>query len=582
MLVGSYNNLLVFFSLVVAILASYTALDMASRVTTAPGRASHWWLAGGACAMGIGIWSMHFVGILAFSLPIPLGFDPAITLVSLMIAIASSAFALWIVCQKTLPWLRLGLASILMGIGIAGMHYTGMAAMRMVPAIRYVPLLFILSIVIAIIASAAALWIAFNLRLNLPKVRLWRMGAAVVMGFAIVGMHYTGMAAAQFPLGSICGAAQSGLNAGWLALLIIIVTLAVMAIALIISVLDFRLESRTNEYNANLRIAAIAFDSQESLMITDANEVILRVNQAFTKHTGYTAEEAVGQTPRLLKSGRHNADFYHAMWESIQRTGTWQGEIWDKHKNGKIFPKLLTISAVKRDDGVVTHYVGSHIDITDRRQAEDALVESQASLDIAIRSASMGVWSFDLVANKRHYDDLTCRLLGIDPVTFAGTAEEVFRAIHPDDREAVRSKLAQAIEQNVSYEPEYRVVWPDGSIHYIATRGRLVCDDQGQPLKLHGVVFDITEQQEAQDKIRSLAFYDSLTGLPNRRLLTDRLQQALVSSARNGLVGAILFIDLDNFKTINDTLGHALGDSLLQQVAARLTSCVREEDTVAR
>lgn len=178
MLVSNYNGLLVFFSLAVAILASYTALDMAGRVATAQGRASRWWLVGGACAMGTGIWSMHFIGMLAFSLPIPLGFDPAITLLSLMIAIVSSVFALWIACQKTLPLLRLGLASALLGLGIAGMHYTGMAAMQMVPVIQYVPSLFILSIVIAIIASGAALWITFNLRLNFPQVRLWRIGAA--------------------------------------------------------------------------------------------------------------------------------------------------------------------------------------------------------------------------------------------------------------------------------------------------------------------------------------------------------------------------------------------------------------------
>lgn len=243
---SSYNSLLVLFSLLVAILASYTALDMAGRITHAQGRAAHWWLVGGASAMGLGIWSMHFIGMLAFSLPITLGYDPAITLLSLLIAIASSAFALWLVCQNELPWMRLGGGALLMGAGVTGMHYTGMAAMRMSPGIQYIPSLFILSVVIAIAASGAALWIAFNLRRHSSRVRLLRGGAAVVMGFAIVGMHYTGMAAAQFPLGSVCGAVRDGVNPGWLALLIIIVTLAVLAMALVISVLDLRLESRTS------------------------------------------------------------------------------------------------------------------------------------------------------------------------------------------------------------------------------------------------------------------------------------------------------------------------------------------------
>jgi diguanylate cyclase (GGDEF)-like protein len=246
MFASSYNGLLVLFSLLIAILASYTALDMAGRISSAQGRAASWWLAGGACAMGTGIWSMHFIGMLAFSLPIPLGYDPAITALSLLIAIASSAFALWLVARNELPWSRLVCGAVLMGAGVAAMHYTGMAAMRMAPGIQYVLSLFILSVVIAIVASGAALWIAYNLRRLSPRVRSLRAGAAVVMGFAVVGMHYTGMMAAQFPLGSVCRAARDGGgDTGWLALVIIIVTLAVLAIALIISVLDLRLESRT-------------------------------------------------------------------------------------------------------------------------------------------------------------------------------------------------------------------------------------------------------------------------------------------------------------------------------------------------
>ena len=252
MYVSSYNPLLVAASLFVAILASYTALDMAGRITTAQGRAARWWLAGGASAMGVGIWSMHFIGMLAFSLPIPLGYDPVITLLSLLIAIASSVFALWLVCQENLPWSRLSLGAILMGLGIASMHYTGMAAMRMLPLIHYIPWLFILSIIIAILASGAALWIAFHLRRPRTRVRRYRAAAGVVMGLAIVGMHYTGMAAAQFSLGSICGAALRGVNTGWLALLVIIVTMAILAIALIISVLDMRLESRTSKLAVSL------------------------------------------------------------------------------------------------------------------------------------------------------------------------------------------------------------------------------------------------------------------------------------------------------------------------------------------
>jgi diguanylate cyclase (GGDEF)-like protein/PAS domain S-box-containing protein len=205
---------------------------------------------------------------------------------------------------------------------------------------------------------------------------------------------------------------------------------------------------------SELRVAAVAFDSLEGMMVTDANAAILRVNSAFTKITGYTAQEVIGQTPRILKSDRHDAAFFREMWETIHRTGGWQGEIWDRRKNGEMYPKWLTISAVKGENGAVTNYVGAHHDITDRKNAEE--------------------------------------------------------------------------------------------------------------------------------RIKELAFFDALTRLPNRTQLLDRLRKAIAFSARSDTCCALLFIDLDQFKTLNDTLGHDKGDLLLQNVAQRLATSIRENDTVAR
>lgn len=277
MLVGSYNVLLVAVSWFVAVLASYTALDMAGRIATARGRTVYWWLAGGATAMGLGIWSMHFVGMLAFRLPIPLGYDLPITLASLMLAIALSAFALWLVGQSRLPLPRLGGGAVLMGLGVASMHYTGMAAMRMSPGIHYDLGLFTLSIVVAILASGAALWMAFRLRQHSRHVRMLRAAASLVMGLAIVGMHYVGMSAANFPVGSVCGAASSGVSAEWLAVVIVLATMAVLGIALLTSLLDFRMEVRTSMLansleEANQELAYLALhDSLTKL----ANRVLL-------------------------------------------------------------------------------------------------------------------------------------------------------------------------------------------------------------------------------------------------------------------------------------------------------------------
>jgi diguanylate cyclase (GGDEF)-like protein/PAS domain S-box-containing protein len=203
-----------------------------------------------------------------------------------------------------------------------------------------------------------------------------------------------------------------------------------------------------------MRIAAVTFDTQEAIMITEQDGKILRVNQAFHDITGYAEAEVVGQNPRFLQSGRHDATFFQAMWTDLLNTGKWRGEIWDKRKNGEIYPKLMTITAVRDDKQQVTHYVAVFRDISNRKQSEQA--------------------------------------------------------------------------------------------------------------------------------IHQLAFYDPLTKLPNRRLLLDRLQQAMATGMRNGRHGALLFLDLDHFKIINDTQGHAMGDRLLIEVARRLRVCVREDDSVGR
>jgi signal transduction histidine kinase len=245
MLPGYYEAPLVIVSIVVAIFASYTALTLASRVSRAAGSSSLWWMVGGAFAMGTGIWSMHFIGMLAFRLPIPLGYDLGMTIASWVLPVVVSVGALWQLSQPQLGVKRLLLSALLIGAGINLMHYLGMAAMRMQPAIVWDWRLVAASVLIAMGAAAAALWMAFRLRdESRPNVVLTRVGAAVVMGMAIVGMHYTGMAAANFPDGSICLSAQGGFSLTQLALLVTLATAGVLTIALLTAVFDARLEAR--------------------------------------------------------------------------------------------------------------------------------------------------------------------------------------------------------------------------------------------------------------------------------------------------------------------------------------------------
>ncbi|USU19624.1 putative bifunctional diguanylate cyclase/phosphodiesterase [Paraburkholderia fungorum] len=238
---SSYNFWLVAISFLVAALASYTALDLTGRIfMLASVRLRRAWRLGGAAALGVGIWSMHFIAMLAFSLPIPLGYDFATTAFSLGLAIGVSYLALVVTTQARLTPLRLVAGGVLMGFGIAGMHYTGMAAMQMAPGIHYRPAWFAASLVIAIGASTAALWMARALSNDDERhVVRKRFGAALVMGVAISGMHYTGMAAAEFLPGAVCGAAK-GVNAEWLATSVILFTFAILIVTLMLSRFDAR------------------------------------------------------------------------------------------------------------------------------------------------------------------------------------------------------------------------------------------------------------------------------------------------------------------------------------------------------
>ena len=287
MVSASYSPALVLISLCVAILASYTALDLSGRIATARGRTVYLWIGGGALAMGFGVWSMHFIGMLALQLPLALGYDLGLTLWSLLVAILSSGFALWLVSQPRLPALQLLFGALIMGAGISAMHYSGMAALRMQPGIDYDPALFGLSLVIAVGASAAALSIAFRLRRQTPYVRLMRGGAAVIMGLAIVGMHYTGMAAANFPIGSFCGAAIDGLSGNGLDNLVLVSSLAVLVIALLTSIFDARLDARTAALADSLTLAN---EELTQLALHDTltglpNRILLadRIGQAMSK-----------------------------------------------------------------------------------------------------------------------------------------------------------------------------------------------------------------------------------------------------------------------------------------------------------
>jgi len=244
MLNGSYDLATVAVSILVAVFAALTAFELANRIGSAQGEAGRYWLAGSGFAMGLGIWSMHFTGMLALALPVPVAYDVSLAALALAVAVGCSVAALALV-HRGVPRGGLPLAALMMGAGIAGMHYLGMAALRMEPALVYQPGRLAVAVAVATVLSGAALALSRWVHSEAPQVPLYRLAAAAVMGAAIAGMHYVGMSAVRFPAGSVCMALGAGLSNEWLAATVTLVTTGILAMALVVAVLDARLESRT-------------------------------------------------------------------------------------------------------------------------------------------------------------------------------------------------------------------------------------------------------------------------------------------------------------------------------------------------
>jgi diguanylate cyclase (GGDEF)-like protein/PAS domain S-box-containing protein len=252
------------------------------------------------------------------------------------------------------------------------------------------------------------------------------------------------------------------------------------------------------------------------------------------------------------------------------------------HKDGHLIDVSLSIAPVFDSTGRVNATMVTIADITQRKLAEQALRDSEARLRLAMEAAQMGMWYWDIETDLFTYSDGLGPLFGLERDAPLIPYPELQLLLHDEDRPLFLATMRHAVKEGAGFQLDYRVVWPDGSVHWIANRGQVLRREDGRALRLVGVAMEFTERKLAEQRIAHMAQHDALTGLPNRLLLNDRIQQAIAHAHRNKSRLAVLFIDLDRFKTINDSLGHQLGDRLLQSVAHRIHVCLREGDTVSR
>jgi PAS domain S-box-containing protein len=452
---GYYSLQLVALSVFIAMIASYAALDLAGRMRGSAGRIRAVWLCGGATAMGIGIWSMHYVGMEAFHLPVPVRYDWPTVLVSLVAAVLASALALLIVSGRVLTVGRLNAGSFFMGSGIAAMHYIGMSAMRLPAVMLYNPWLVLLSVVLAIGSSGLALRLGFALRNETAAWGRNKIGAALIMGCAIPSMHYVGMAAATFVSAPIeQGSLHHAVTVSGLAFAgIIVVTLMVLLVAITTSIVDRVLSLHAQRLaSSRIQLQMIFENMAEGLVVVDRGFNIVQANQAAVHLLNLSSKTmTVAEVTRLFESSLPDGSILARDMQPSSRA--FRGEFLDdfrmrirRRDSGKIVTVEVTTRPIPNEAGETSEIMISYRDVTER----DQLDQVRSRLAAIVESSEDAIFGCDPSGIVTSWNRGAERLFGYLGSEMLGQSiQKIIPPDHAHEGSDILSRIAQ--EQTVSH-----------------------------------------------------------------------------------------------------------------------------------